>query len=46
MQRKLYSLWESCNVGVKIKEQGSIVKLVKAGTEEILFAINDYTWRE
>lgn len=46
MQRKLYSLWESCNVGVKVKEQGSIVKLVKTGTEEILFAINDYTWRE
>jgi len=46
MQRKIYTFWESCDVGLKVNEQGSIVKLVKTGTEEIIFAINDYNWRE
>lgn len=44
MQRKLYTFWQSCDVGIKINEPGSIIKLVRSGTQEIIFAINDYTW--
>lgn len=46
MQRKIYTFWESCDVGIKVNQQGSLVKLVRPGTEEIILAINDYSWRE
>ncbi len=42
MQKKIYTFFNSCDVDHKVNEEGSLIKILKKGTKEIIFAINDY----